>query len=162
MKLKTIAAASAVALTALSSQASTFELGAHDPLEVGGSLVSGSFFDIYKFSLSQASVLISGATTAFGGAPILGGGYTLYSYGSDGLFGTADDVGLGAWTFSVGNVASLAAGNYYYSVSGWANGVSGYNFSSAAAPVPEPETYALLAAGLGIVGFVAARRRRDF
>jgi PEP-CTERM motif len=26
-------------------------------------------------------------------------------------------------------------------------------------PVPEPETYALMFAGLGIVGFVAARRR---
>ncbi|RYG21071.1 MAG: PEP-CTERM sorting domain-containing protein, partial [Burkholderiales bacterium] len=33
--------------------------------------------------------------------------------------------------------------------------------SATALPVPEPETYALLAAGLGVIGFVASRRRRD-
>ncbi len=31
---------------------------------------------------------------------------------------------------------------------------------AVAPPIPEPETYALMLAGLGIVGFVAARRRR--
>jgi len=30
----------------------------------------------------------------------------------------------------------------------------------AAAPVPEPETYAMMLAGLGMLGFVARRRRR--
>ena len=29
------------------------------------------------------------------------------------------------------------------------------------APVPEPETYAMLLAGLGLIGFVAKRRRRQ-
>jgi len=32
---------------------------------------------------------------------------------------------------------------------------------SITTPVPEPETYALLLAGLGAVGFVASRRRKD-
>ncbi len=32
-------------------------------------------------------------------------------------------------------------------------------FFLAAAPIPEPETYALLLAGLGVVGFIARRRR---
>lgn len=41
----------------------------------------------------------------------------------------------------------------------------GYAFSSASgvfatAPVPEPETYALLLAGLGLVGLAARHRRR--
>lgn len=35
-----------------------------------------------------------------------------------------------------------------------------YDLSVTAAPVPEPETYALLLAGLGVVGLTAARRRR--
>jgi PEP-CTERM motif len=41
-------------------------------------------------------------------------------------------------------------------------GIMGGNLSSfelAAAPVPEPETYALVLAGLGILGFVATRRK---
>lgn len=36
-----------------------------------------------------------------------------------------------------------------------------YDLSVTAAAVPEPETYALLLAGVGVVGFTAARRRRS-
>jgi hypothetical protein len=35
------------------------------------------------------------------------------------------------------------------------------NYSVIAAPVPEPETYALMLAGLGAMGFVARRRRQS-
>lgn len=35
-----------------------------------------------------------------------------------------------------------------------------YNLGGTVAAVPEPETYALMLAGLGVVGFVAKRRRR--
>jgi hypothetical protein len=33
------------------------------------------------------------------------------------------------------------------------------DFYSSAAPVPEPETYAMMLAGLGLLGFVARRRK---
>ena len=36
-----------------------------------------------------------------------------------------------------------------------------YSPSVAAQPVPKPQTYALMLAGLGVVGFVAFRRRVD-
>jgi len=43
--------------------------------------------------------------------------------------------------------------------------MSGYPVSQsitlAAAPVPEPETYAMLMAGLGLMGFVARKRRKN-
>ncbi|MEO3693121.1 FxDxF family PEP-CTERM protein [Roseateles sp. DJS-2-20] len=59
---------------------------------------------------------------------------------------------------------ALASGDYFISVTGTAVKsvlASSYTVSVSAVPVPEPETYALFAAGLGIVGFVASRRRRD-
>lgn len=39
------------------------------------------------------------------------------------------------------------------------NSVTGITTAYLLAPVPEPEIYAMLFAGLGVVGFVAARRR---
>jgi hypothetical protein len=35
-----------------------------------------------------------------------------------------------------------------------------YNLGTSVAPIPEPETYALMLAGLGALGFIARRRRR--
>jgi hypothetical protein len=72
--------------------------------------------------------------------------------------------------FSLGN---LAAGLYSLVVSGdvtresWWWGVNGVGYSgsiaatpsSVAAPVPEPETYAMLAMGLGLVTWVTRRRK---
>lgn len=37
---------------------------------------------------------------------------------------------------------------------------NGYGYTYLAAPVPEPETYAMLLAGLGLIGVVARRRRK--
>ncbi len=37
----------------------------------------------------------------------------------------------------------------------------GYEYVFSAAPIPEPEIYAMLAAGLGLMGFVARRRQRN-
>jgi len=39
-------------------------------------------------------------------------------------------------------------------------GSGGMDWTLVAAPVPEPETYAMLLAGLGLLGFVARRRQR--
>jgi hypothetical protein len=168
MKFKIIVAAVA-AFTALSSQAASTNWGVHDtPQETGGNLVAaGSFFDSYSFSLGGAASVTS-SVLSFGN--IVGGTYGLWSYGTDGVFGTTDDTNVGLWTLSsfaapVSHTAALTAGSYYYTVSGFATaGSTPYAIASSAvaAPVPEPETYALLGAGLGIVGFVASRRRRDY
>ncbi|PTT82930.1 hypothetical protein DBR42_16405 [Pelomonas sp. HMWF004] len=165
MKLKFIVAASAVALTALSSQAATTSWGAHAPLEigVGGLAAPGALFDTFSFSLGAQSSVTSGVVS-FGN--IIGAAYSLYSFGTDGILGTSDDVAKGAWTFGAlpaTHTVSLSAGSYYYTVMGGSFAPAGYAIASSAvaAPVPEPETYALLAAGLGVIGFVVSRRRRE-
>jgi hypothetical protein len=48
-------------------------------------------------------------------------------------------------------------------VTGIANGPQGglYNGAISVAAVPEPETYAMLLAGLGVMGFIARRRNKS-
>ena len=164
MNLKKITA-TAASLLALSAGATTTDWGAHDPLEVGVGLVNpGSFADAFLFNLSAASSLIS--TTV---ANNLGGGGVLsIADGTVQLYkeaGAVDQL-IDSYSFdgTTGNTthtfASLMAGDYYYKVSGKANGASGgfYATTSSTSPVPEPESYALLLAGLAVGGLIYRRR----
>ena len=62
------------------------------------------------------------------------------------------------WTLSTDN---LALGNYYLQVSGTMVSDTSGSFGGAVmlAPVPEPETYGMMLAGLGLVGWAARRRK---
>jgi PEP-CTERM motif len=60
------------------------------------------------------------------------------------------------------DLGPLAAGQYQLDFSGVISGTRGmgaYAVALHAAPIPEPSTYALLLAGLGVVAFVSRRRR---
>lgn len=55
----------------------------------------------------------------------------------------------------------VTAGNYYFLVRGFADGaLTNQGIYTFTAAVPEAETYAMLLAGLGLVGYMVQRRRR--
>ena len=85
----------------------------------------------------------------------------LFSAGNVWLDG---DLVTGANDASVSVDSVLTAGNYYFKLRGFADGVNTnqgiYTFTAAA--VPEAETYAMMLAGLGLVGFMARRRSSMF
>lgn len=132
----------------------------------------GSF--VYDFFFS-ASVPYIGSVTASDLPTVIQGtqkyninGLTLSLFQDGGMIGVKDagDVYLGS--FGTGDYVSaqtpgaFTPGTYYFEVTGTGAGTSGGRFAytaSAVSAVPEPETYALLLAGLGLVGFVASRRR---
>lgn len=70
------------------------------------------------------------------------------------------------------SAANLAAGDYVLTVSGTAmpaltlfpmppTAAGSYTIAASLAPVPEPESYAMFLAGLGVIGAVANRRRKS-
>ena len=86
---------------------------------------------------------------------------------SNGDINYTNDVSMGSFAFDSTAVnssfTSLLAGDYYYQVTGAVvgNKGGGYQLFSEVAPVPEPETYAMLLTGLGLVGFMVRRRKTN-
>ncbi len=84
----------------------------------------------------------------------------LYSQAGS-LITSGTSVSTGArdvWTLTAD---TLAVGRYYLQVSGTmvSNTSGSFGGSVMLNPVPEPETYGMLLAGLGVMGFLARRRR---
>lgn len=96
-----------------------------------------------------------------------GSGYDVTAVSFDGNpftpvvnFSVPNVVGADVWTYGATN---LSAGSHALDVTGTLlGGTVGFtgSISITAQPVPEPETYALLLAGLAIVGWAARRRTR--
>jgi len=135
--------------------------GQHDMIEGAARLITtaGVFEDVFTFSLSAPASLTSVAG-AHNHAPFLNlvdGTVLLFqgAYGDASPDAVVGSVGIDDMVHSWG---SLAAGDYYYVVTANAMGALGgaYTFTSA---VPEAETWAMMAMGLGLVGLQLRRRK---
>jgi len=164
---------SAVLLSSQAASAAVYQLGditpssavSFDTAMLGGKV---DFIDYFTFTLT------ADAGSFFGGAPDVknntGSGIDktnitavlLYSGTSfaDALNG---DLDKSSESFSFKN---LKAGTYFFAVAGQHKGnlEGNYTFNLASTPakivssVAEPETYALLLGGLGLMGFIARRK----
>ncbi len=119
--------------------------------------------DVITFSIPGTSD-ISSTTVANNLMSVLnitGGSVSLYHEmgATDTLLGSYSFDGTTGSTWHT--MTNLMAGDYYYQITGTATGSSGgfYSISSTVTPVPEPETYAMLLAGLGVVGSLYRRRK---
>jgi len=151
---------------AFSAHANTTDWGQHGPLELAAVVTPvGAFEDAYLFELADSTGLFSTAVSnnLNGLLGLTGGMVSLFREAG------AVDVALGSFAFDdkTGNIShafgALAAGDYFYRVTGMGTGSIGgfYTISSAVSPVPEAQTVTLLFSGLGVMGFLALRQRRS-
>ena len=120
-----------------------------------------SFIDTYTFTLAGASYLTTGSVDSsaigaqdidFNSITIMQGATTIATFANSGTDAQEH--------YTLGQTL-LAAGSYTLVINGIQSAdAASYagNLAVVAAPVPEPETYAFMLAGLGVMGFIARRR----
>ncbi|MEO8991734.1 MAG: FxDxF family PEP-CTERM protein [Nitrosospira sp.] len=135
-----------------------------------------SFSDIFTFTLSQPNMSSGYSAVNFplnipevGSLGTVLSTMSLVTFGADGMQGTADDQVLKSVVLpSAGNTQDHLGlswdqpitGPAYLNIAGVTSGTLGgiYSGSISVSAVPEPETYAMLLAGLGLMGAVVRRR----
>lgn len=160
MKKTLLAVAVSAFCTVGGAQAAT-DWGVHDTDEIAFSgLVFGSISEIFTFSLLSTTSLSTSLDVSSNDAFKIDDGM-VWLYKENG----ATDTFLSAYAGTGGlfSAFNLEAGDYYYKVTGLVTGPRGGSFtlSSTTAPVavvPEADTYAMMLAGLGMIGLMAKRR----
>ncbi|MET3132083.1 hypothetical protein AAKU55_002353 [Oxalobacteraceae bacterium GrIS 1.11] len=137
----------------------TLGLGQH-----GGS-ANNFFADKYSFSSSGLNDIV-GLITSLKAAPGDGlsiTGFDLRDSAGIVFHGTRDVIGFPpgdqAWSFTSGP-HRLAVGNYFLEVDGYVASATGGSYSGniAIAAIPEPASYGMLLAGLGLLGLLRRAR----
>ena len=128
-------------------------------------IVSGIFTDRYDFTVASSPYVAGAAVTidlSLGSISYHITGLTLDLFNSSNVLLAGNTV-TGPTDISVSLNQMLAAGSYYFTVGGTADGSiinqGIYTFSAAA--IPEVDTYAMMLAGLGLIGFTVSRRKQN-
>jgi hypothetical protein len=143
------------------ASAATYDLGtlSQGDTVFGYSVPKSDFTDRIDFSLNSFSSLAAGVDSVY--LKVRGvlktdiSGLSLAFYSSNGT-----PLGAPGLDIDAGNQPS---GGYYALISGKGIGSSGgqYHGLISVSAVPEAETYAMLLAGLGVIGLISRRRRQN-
>lgn len=168
--LVSLAAAVAFAGTATAAFAiDVYPLGdLQDTAKAIGGLRTGTFWDEYEFTITLDSIVAAAAvSTGDIDIPLLPGIEYSAAIETIRLLDASDNIVAfdndGSNGFSIVS-GVLSAGTYRVAVIGDATGTLGGSYGGViqtvgTAPVPEPETWALMLGGLGALGFLARRRK---
>lgn len=152
------------ACTASATSARTFDLGTLNTTVAQSNIqVSTSFDDTFKFKVGS----LPGVLGSIVGIDMAGDLLAQYRFGVgttplwsawSALSPVPSDFLTGAFSYSA-TVGALPAGQtYWFNVKGTAEQVA---YSVTLAPVPELDAYAMLLAGLGLMGTIARRRKTN-
>ncbi len=143
-----------------------FTISANPGWTIGGD-VTGSMGNVVyaEFGASTTSISVA-ASVSVDGSPAFALPLTSLTKvptggGTLGYFADTATLPIGTFsTFTVnaGSITLNASGGFAAAIGAQPQNTLAFSFT--AHPVPEPETYALLLSGLGVVGWIARRRRQ--
>ncbi len=167
---KVVIGLAAVLAFSAQANAATTNLGTlavPSSVTIGNNVTAGSFTDSFNFTVANSAVNAALTSVSFGSAVgITGLSASLYNGAnllSSGTVGTSTLMPGVIVSGAVISPYALAAGSYTLKISGSGlagGGSYGGNLNVVAAPVPEPTEGALLLSGIGLLGFIATRRKK--
>jgi hypothetical protein len=121
----------------------------------GASHTAGAFTDVYNFTPSLGGTWVDSLITSIGFTPASDINFTLAD-----LNGSSLIIQNGLLDAAYTPAPFQLSGPLTLTISGMSGATASYSGSiNVTSAVPEPETYAMLLAGLGLVGFAARRRK---
>ena len=158
---KKLAVAVSITVSAVAAHAANYSFDTLSNTQSKSVDVSGVFSDTFTFTLPSTFSGVNGSYLAFDYASDLTANFSFGTGSStlvSGVTLSSNTSAAGIDIASYSHKFNLTGGKtYWFTLAGSATDAS---YTVTLAPVPEPETYALMLAGLGLLG-VAARRRKS-